>query len=460
MIESTSTDVSPGSFLKVNSSRETALPPEPTASCHSTDNIFEEAIPSSEPAEAISPNKALEETTEAPELVEAPPTTNKSLPEGCTPAVPADETVSGPHTAPEIASATAALEELSESGASVSEGTANSSETPGGGEDAYVSPAVYPKEDVVAEDVVESVSRSMDLYRSGIRRSDEQFKSLEVEARAALRDLSANGNNYELASKYMNLLRVYREACQERALYMEADLVQQVLRHMRLDEETRHVRELTERQRREREALDSAHQEEMRLFHRTWNARIDEFEEQQLVMETALLERQNAELQEFSREVSSLAPRIGKCSRNLLDARAIEHILASQREYTRAHEVKMRADSLEVRDTERFNKARVELFGRREGMLRQRHQQERSVLNVKVERRRLELERARQKELDMLLRRYLNARRELELQQNIIRSKTGTMLLKHANNNKSDTSGSAMLLESAESGAFGTMVKH
>ncbi|KAH9577931.1 hypothetical protein LSM04_000106 [Trypanosoma melophagium] len=286
------------------------------------------------------------------------------------------------------------------------------------------------------------------------------FAQLEQRARAALEDLSAHSSREESSTaEYIRTLREYRQACQERAQYVEADLVQQVLRHLRLDEETRHVRGLTEQQQQERNALEEAHREEFQAFHRVWNQRIDAFEEQQLDMESALLERQNAELQAFYQEMNDLSPRTAKCSRDLLDARAVEHILAEQREYARAYRTKQQADRLEARDAERFMQAKVELFERREALLRQKHLQERQVLDVKIERRRLELERARKRELDVLLQRYVNVRRELELQQNIIRSKTGTILLKHASNTKSDASGSAALVESASSGAFGLTVK-
>lgn len=293
-----------------------------------------------------------------------------------------------------------------------------------------------------------------------MRRQDEEFAAVEERARAALKDLAATGDFGEAGSaKHMRVLQEYRQACHERARYVEADLAQQVLRHMRLDEETRHVRGLTVQQLQERHALVTAHSEEFNEFNRAWNEKIDEFEEQQLKLETELLERQNAELQSFYEEINEMNPRVAKCSRKLLDARAVEHILATQREYVRAQKVKVKADRLEAQDTERFFQAKVGMFERREELLRQKHEQEKNVLITKIERRRNELERQRKKELDVLLRKYVNIKRELELQQNIIRSKTGTILLKHANNTKSDCSGSAALVESAGSGAFGVTVR-
>ncbi|RNF12845.1 putative immunodominant antigen, putative,tc40 antigen-like [Trypanosoma rangeli] len=289
---------------------------------------------------------------------------------------------------------------------------------------------------------------------------DEKFILLEQRARAVLEELAANGEQDEVSTvEFANTLREYRQACQDRARYVEADLVQQVLRHLRYDEETRHVRGLTEQQRQERQAVEDAHREEFMEFHRVWNARIDEFEEHQMELETTLLERQNMELQAFYKEMNNLTPNMPRCSRGLLDTRAVEHILATQRQYARAHRTKLKADRLEARDVERFMQAKIELFERREELLRQKHHQEHMVLKNKMELRRAEFERLRKRELDVLCQRYVNIRRELELQQNIVLNKTGTILLKHANNTKSDVSGSAALVESAGYGVFGSTVK-
>ncbi|AYU83803.1 hypothetical protein, conserved [Leishmania donovani] len=292
------------------------------------------------------------------------------------------------------------------------------------------------------------------------RPRDEEFDAVERRARMALESIATRDEDLEPSmGDHIEVLQSYRTACEARAMYREAYLVQQVLRNLRLEEESRHVRGITEQQMEERRILEEAHRQEFREFHHSWNARIDAFEEEQLDAELALLERQNEELIRFQEEMRNFQPRLLRYSRSLLESRLKQQTLAKQRDYVAAQAQKAHAEAIEVGDIERFEAARMSLFERREYAARHRHQQELYALRTKVESRRLYLERYRKQELDVLLQRYINARRSMESQQNIVRNKTGTLLLKHACNMKTDNSGTAVLVESAGSGAFGTMVQ-
>lgn len=292
------------------------------------------------------------------------------------------------------------------------------------------------------------------------RPHDEEFDAVERRARVALESIATRDEDVEPnMGDHVEVLQAYRAACQVRAMYREAYLVQQVLRNLRLEEESRHVRGITEQQMEERRLLEEAHREEFREFHHSWNARIDAFEEEQVEAEIALLERQNEELIRFHEDMRDFQPRLIKYSRSLIASRQRQQTLARQKDYVGAQAQKVQADAIEVADMECFESARLDLFERREYALRHRHQQELLALRTKVESRRLYLERFRKQELDVLLQRYINIRRSMESQQNIVRNKTGTLLLKHACNMKTDNSGTAVLVESAGSGAFGTVVQ-
>ncbi|KAG5465009.1 hypothetical protein LSCM4_00460 [Leishmania orientalis] len=292
------------------------------------------------------------------------------------------------------------------------------------------------------------------------RPHDEEFDAVEQRARMALESIATRAEEVEPnMGEHIEVLQSYRTACQARAMYREAYLVQQVLRNLRLEEESRHVRGITEQQMEERRMLEEAHRQEFREFHHSWNARIDAFEEEQLEAELALLERQNEELLRFQKEMRDFQPRLIKFSRSLLESRLRQQTLAKQRDYVGAQAQKVHAEAIELADGERFEAARATMFERREYAMHHRHQQELYALRMKVESRRLYLERYRKQELDVLLQRYINIRRSMESQQNIVRNKTGTLLLKHACNMKTDNSGTAVLVESAGSGAFGTVVQ-
>jgi hypothetical protein len=235
--------------------------------------------------------------------------------------------------------------------------------------------------------------------------------------------------------------------------------VQHVLKHLRLEEETRHVKGLTEQQESERRGLEEAHSIEFQNFNKMWNEKIDAFEEYQLDQEAAMLERHSLELSAFHNEMTGNEPRHVKYSKDLLNLRTIQASLASQRNYADAHKVKLKGDKIEAVESERIAREKAELYEKKEQQILQRHRQELAALRKRMETRKLELERSRKKELEMLLMRYNNVRRGLENQQNIIRSKTGNLLLKHANNKKSDSSGSNVIVTSMASGTFGPSLK-
>lgn len=289
--------------------------------------------------------------------------------------------------------------------------------------------------------------------------SDPEFDSVEREARIVLEAVAMEEDVKGRIPEYISKLQHYRNMCEERSMYKEAHLIQHVLSSLRLEEETRHVRGMTEQQMQERRRLEDTHKDEFRRFHSEWNKKIDLFEEQQLEQEVVMLERQNDELESFHAEMREFNPRILRYSRALIHTRTRQRSLAKERRYASAHAERSKADIIEANDRQRFDAEKTAIYGRRERALRQRHNQELLALRMKYDSKRLYLERHRKRELDELLLRYINIRRELEMQQNIIRSRVGAVLLKHACNSKTDISGSVTLVESAESGAFGRLVQ-
>ncbi len=283
---------------------------------------------------------------------------------------------------------------------------------------------------------------------------------LEAMARRVLEEIATVGTGADVQlDEYIRILAEYRQECERKAQYKEAELVQHVLKHLRLEEETRHVKGLTEQQEMERQGLEEAHSLEFQNFNKLWNEKIDAFEEYQLDQEAAMLERHSAELSTFHAEMTSAEPKHQKYSKDLLNLRTIQQTLAAQRNYSDAQKVKLKGDKIESLELERISRDTGDLYERKEQQILQRHRQELLALRKRMERRKLELERARKKELEMLLQRYNNVRRGLESQQNIIRSKTGSLLLKHANNRKTDNSGSNAIVTSMSSGAFGPALK-
>eukprot|EP01062_Namystynia_karyoxenos_P070796 TRINITY_DN66191_c0_g1_i1.p1 TRINITY_DN66191_c0_g1~~TRINITY_DN66191_c0_g1_i1.p1 ORF type:complete len:367 (+),score=159.88 TRINITY_DN66191_c0_g1_i1:90-1190(+) len=279
---------------------------------------------------------------------------------------------------------------------------------------------------------------------------------IELMARRVLEEIAAVGTGSEVPlDEYIKILAEYRRSCERRHNYKEAELVQHVLKQLRLEEENRHVYALTQQQEMERQGLEEAHMLEFQNFNQIWNEKIDSFEEHQLECEAAMLEHHSMELAKFHGEMTAETPRKAKFSKDLLNLRKIQETLAKQKNYVEAQKVKIKGDKLEQAELERINRERGERYAKKEAQILARHRQELLAMRKRMERGRVELERARKKELEMLLQRYNNVKRGLLGQQNIIKAKTGNMLLKHAANRKTDSSGSAAIVTSMNSGTFG-----
>eukprot|EP01060_Flectonema_neradi_P005918 TRINITY_DN13973_c0_g1_i1.p1 TRINITY_DN13973_c0_g1~~TRINITY_DN13973_c0_g1_i1.p1 ORF type:complete len:355 (+),score=82.27 TRINITY_DN13973_c0_g1_i1:46-1065(+) len=287
--------------------------------------------------------------------------------------------------------------------------------------------------------------------------TDEQ---IEATARRVLEEIAAVGTGTEVQlDEYISILAKYRRTCEKRSNYKEAELVQHVLKQLRLEEENRHVYALTQQQELERQGLEEAHMLEFTNFNQIWNEKIDSFEEHQLECEAVMLEHHSMELTKFHGSMTAEAPKKAKFSKDLLNLRKIQETLAKQKNYVEAQKVKLKGDKLEGLELTRINRDRGERYAKKEAQILGRHRQELLAMRKRMERGRIELERRRKKELEMLLQRYNNVKRGLLGQQNIIKAKTGNMLLKHAANKKTDASGSQAIVTSMNSGTFGPGLK-
>lgn len=281
----------------------------------------------------------------------------------------------------------------------------------------------------------------------------------EVLARRVLEEIATVGTAADVPlDEYIKILAEYRHLCEAKGNYKEAELVQHVLKQLRLEEESRHFNALTQQQESERQGLEEAHMLEFQNFNRIWNEKIDSFEEHQLDCEAAMLERHSMELAEFHADMANELPKRPKFSKELLNMRKIQETLAKQKNYADAHKVKLKGDKLEAQELESINQSRAEKFAKREAAILARHRGELMAMRKRMQRGKAELERSRKKELEMLLQRYNNVKKGLQGQQNIIKAKTGTLLMKHANNKKTDSSGSTAINISMGSGTFGPLM--
>ncbi|KAJ4461019.1 putative transmembrane protein [Paratrimastix pyriformis] len=205
--------------------------------------------------------------------------------------------------------------------------------------------------------------------------------------------------------------------CEREGNYVEAELVKQKLDDLRRREEARRKALLKARQQNEQASLEEANLAMYQHFNSMWDNEIYQFEEQARELEESMKERHQLEFREFQQALANEPRHHPKFSRDLLNLRKIQETLATQKQYTEAHKIKIKADAMEEWELQKLEAADQ---GRNENRLRQfqmQQQHELQALKKRLSREREEIQNQRAADAERLLRRFRNVERELNLQQ-------------------------------------------
>ena len=110
-----------------------------------------------------------------------------------------------------------------------------------------------------------------------------------------------------------------------------------------------------------------------------------------------------------------------KASKELLDLRRKQVMVAKQGDYADAQKLKTRADALEAEEAERHEREAEQHALLAEVKFMQRQEQELNALRKRIQTGAEEQRHARELDLERLLQRYQNVKSELEAQQNLER---------------------------------------
>lgn len=209
-----------------------------------------------------------------------------------------------------------------------------------------------------------------------------------------------------------------RSEFEQQGSYQQANQVMRKIRQIHQLEETRLCEDVYTRQSAALAMMDEAHAKEMELVIEQWGHKVKEYEGQAAKVTEALTKRQAAELDLFTSKLETM-PGTPRWSPYLLHLRKVEQRLARQRDYTQASTYKAEADEMQVQEQQAWAKARAAKIGA--GLQQFVHKQELELegLQKRIASGRQDQQSARSRELNRLRRRYLCARRELEMQQRI-----------------------------------------
>lgn len=220
--------------------------------------------------------------------------------------------------------------------------------------------------------------------------------------------------------EFMRILEEYRVKCEEEGNYLEAGRAHKQLQILRIQEEKRQQKAIKVRQITERQDVQLAHNMQFSDFNASWDKYMEEYDNMAQVYIQQMTERHAIVLLEYQKQLrAELASKPPKWSKELLEWRRRQHILARGKKYADAQKLKRIADKAEQKEKEEMEQAQAVAFARREAKYRLQQQAELQALLKRIEGRRKEHIKQRNLDSKRLLQRNRNVQAVLETKQNV-----------------------------------------
>lgn len=220
--------------------------------------------------------------------------------------------------------------------------------------------------------------------------------------------------------EFCRILEEYREKCEEEGNYLEAARALKQLGVLRTQEEKRQQKAIRARQISERQDVQLAHNMQFSEFNASWDSYMDEYDNMAQTYIQQMTERHAVVLLEFQKQLrEELASKPPKWSRELLEWRRRQHMLARRKNYAEAQKIKKIADKAEENERITMEEQQAILFARKESKFRAQQQSELQALLKRIEVRRKEHIKQRELDSKRLLQRNRNVQSVLESKQSV-----------------------------------------
>lgn len=218
--------------------------------------------------------------------------------------------------------------------------------------------------------------------------------------------------------EFLRILEEYRVKCEEEGNYLEAGRANKQLDVLRKQEEARQQKAVLARQLSERQDVQLAHNMQFSDFNAAWDKYMEEYDSMAQMYIQQMTERHALVLLEYQKQLrQELAGKPPKWSKELLEYRRKQHILARNKEYAEAEKLKKTSDKVEEKERKMMEREQAVVFARREAKYRQQQQAELSALLKRIEVRRREHIKQRNLDSKRLLQRNRNVQSVLETKQ-------------------------------------------
>lgn len=220
---------------------------------------------------------------------------------------------------------------------------------------------------------------------------------------------------------FITILDEHRKTAEKQGRYVEAEIARTRLHELQLHEANRKREAQRSRQIAERLGVEEAHMLEYSQFNNVWDRKMEEYETHALKLVEAMKRRHGEDLAAWQKKMIAQSQKRVKFSKELLNLRRIQDVLAKQKDYQQAALMKARADNMEASELEKLgNRKQQDLF-LKEQRFKKQQKSELQALSLRVQTGREEQKKQRRLDLERLLQRYQNVKSELEAQQNLER---------------------------------------
>mmetsp|Transcript_36517 Transcript_36517/g.76662 ORF Transcript_36517/g.76662 Transcript_36517/m.76662 type:complete len:241 (+) Transcript_36517:204-926(+) len=219
---------------------------------------------------------------------------------------------------------------------------------------------------------------------------------------------------------FLQILEEHRKNCEQQGKYVEAEVAKKRFEELKSHEANRRRETMKAQQVKEMLGVEEAHMLEYQQFNSQWDQKCNDYEEQWNNHVKAMKERHLDELKEFQQKLLEKQQK-PKFSPVLLNYRQIEEHLARSKNYSEAHKVKAKADRMEAKETEQWNKQKQNEMFQQENQFKAMKRQELSALQKRIKAGKEEQRKRRQFALERLMQRYTNVKNELRTTQKLER---------------------------------------
>ena len=217
----------------------------------------------------------------------------------------------------------------------------------------------------------------------------------------------------EAVLSFIRALEEHKKKCEMEQKYLEAQQTSKRLTQLKYQEEEKRLKQIGERQGREKQEAEKAFNLEMEQFNSIWDERITKYEENVQTQVALLKHEHNEFLNGFKEEQDAKRPTRPQYSKELLNQRKIQEQLGRQGLYEKAMKLKMIVDKMEANElaaTQATFDAEVAL---KEQQLKSNQQKEMDALLQRAGRGKHELNIARANEAERKDQRFRNVMAEL-----------------------------------------------